>query len=240
MLKDATADLNGKDEETIIVYNGLTFDLNGFYVETDNLLSFGVVMDSLSGTDSVVNDDGLVSGGILIDVDTKNAWTQLQTENDDYIPVYDTVTGSYKFFKELAADAVDRADGIAIDSYAIGKKSDSNMVQFGFRLLFENREAYKVLNRTTKSGLSVVLDIVWTGVEAFTSIEYKMSDGLVASHAGNQYNDSDLNMLMILTIRGLQNVGSGNYISAVPRIETQAAVTAEAEIDTQAQRWDIP
>lgn len=238
MLKDATDKINQKDEETIIVYNGLTFDLNGFYVETDNLLSFGVVMDSLSGTDSVINDDGLVSGGILIDVDTKNAWTQLQKRNDGYTPIYDTITGSYKFFKEKAADEAKGHNGLVIDSHDI-RDADANQVKYTFRLLFENLEAYKILNRTTESGLDVVLEISWTGVEAL-HIEYTMSDGLVASHAGNQYNNGKYGKVMTLILRGLQKVGPENIVQAVPKVVTQACVTATATKDTNAQVYIIP
>lgn len=219
MLKDATDKIDQKDEETIIVYNGLTFDLNGFYVETDNLLSFGVVMDSLSGTDSVVNDDGLVSGGILIDVDTKNAWTQLQTENGGYMPIYDTVTGSYKFF----AGNVQSSGALAVGT---------NEVQFWYKILTDEAEGYLVLHRTEDSNMKSVLNMNWTGMSGF-GITYTMNDDTVKTYAGNAYNavitNGHNNQGLFLRVTGIQKLGSNAVITCEPTVKTDAEFAADAD-----------
>lgn len=212
MLKDATADTNGKNEEIIIVYNGLTFDLNGFYVETENLLSYGVVMDSLSGTDSVIADDGLASGGILIDVDTTNAWTQLQTENGGYMPIYDTVTGSYKFF----AGQVQSSGALAVST---------NEVQFWYKILTDEAEGYLVLHRTEDSNMKSVLNMNWTGMSGF-GITYTMNDDTVKTYAGNAYNavvvNGHNNQGLFLHVRGIQKLGTGAKITCQPTVQTDA------------------
>ena len=241
MLKDAHAGvvttratmLNGKTgEEIIIVPAGVTFDLYGHYVQTKNLLSFGVVIDTVAAADapaynanSVLADNGLHSGGILIPFETTEAWTQLQPENADYIPVYDSVTGSYKFFEGYdavaGADTKAGVDG-AIDAHDIGSKSNSSQVVFRFRLLFKDLEAYTVINGTEKSGLKVVLNIEWGGLHGM-KVNYTMSDDLVSQHAGTQFT-SNRGYVMTFTVKGLQGLGSGNWISAQPTIATQSGV----------------
>ena len=225
MLKDAvhsTDEALDKDEEVIIVYAGLTFDLNGYYVETENLLSYGVVMDSLTGTDSKIDDDGLASGGIIISNDTTKAWTLLQPENGGYLPVYDCGEGRigcYRFYEY---------DVNSVFAY----KLSANELRFYFQLLFDEAEGYLVLSKTSDSSLNMVLDVEWEGISETFEITYTMADATVKEYATNSYkrvsNGAANNQGMYLYIKGLKNLDSGTDITATPSVVTDSGVTASS------------
>ncbi len=241
MLKDATAAINEKNEETIIVYAGTTFDLNGFYVEADNLLSFGVVMDSLADDynpfavegeplePSVIEDsatatvDGkvtsveLTSGGILISNDTTEAWTQLQTANGGYMPIYDTKTGSYKFFKG------------EINSYG-SIKDGTDAAIFYYRILFDNTEAYAVVENTEDTAFNVILNMAWTGNEDY-NVTYATSNDLVREHCITQ--NSSKGYVMYLRVFGLDGIDNLKYVSAEPTLNSNTTVLSVAKKMTQ-------
>ena len=236
MLKDATATYNGKDEAIIVVGANVTFDLYGHYVQTNNLLSFGAVIDTVAtaaapdyNTDSAYGDNGLHSGGIVIDIDTTKAWTQLQPANAGYIPVYDTETDSYKFF--IAADENDGMPypfdyGYAISSVGAWQQNSVYNVRFWFELMFKDREAYTILSRTEKSGLKVVLNIRWSGLTGM-EVTYTMKDKTVTDHATDRVGGNFVDT-MFLQINGLNSIADSGWIAAVPTIKTQAGVLAES------------
>ena len=126
-----------------------------------------------------------------------------------------------------------------VDSYAISERgSDSTKVKYGISLMFENLEAYTILNRTEDACMDVVMDISWTGVEQL-DVSYTFSEGAVAKHAAGQ-KDGTYSSLIMLTIRGLESIGSGNTISAVPTLVSQTGVYALAAEETEAQVYLIP
>lgn len=226
MLKDATNDINDKDEVVVIVYNGLTLDLNGHYVQTANLLSYGVVMDrkgdgttdeAVAGdTDSVVADGDVATGGIMIDIDTTKAWTQLQTENGGYLPIYDTSTGSYKFFtygiQRYAMDGATNASGTA--------------VKYSFRLRFYNGDAYGLLAKGN-TGVDMVVRLYWDGL--LNEIIYTMDQSTLIDYATAAYNEvlagddpyRGINATMYLVVGGLDNLSAGDTITAKPTVATK-------------------
>lgn len=201
----------GKDEIVVIVGNGVTFDLNGFYVETDNLLSFGIVIDTAKDK----SKEDVETGGILISNNTTEAWTQLQPENGGYIPVYDTVTGSYKFFE----------GGISSREYRDGT---STSVRFRFTIDFTNAEGYQILSRTEESQLKLILEMSWTGTVNF-GIEYMMADDTIKGYAASAYEDvwetGANGYKMFLRVNGLDNIGSGGVITCLPTIATTPEVS---------------
>lgn len=213
LVEDETA--YGKDEIVVIVGNGVTFDLNGFYVETDNLLSFGTVIDTAEDTTM----DGIETGGILISNNTTEAWTQLQPENGGYIPVYDMETGSYKFFKGYITN---HKGGVFYGT--------ATSVQFWFKILFDNAEGYQVLGRTTESNLDVIMDISWTGISNL-DIEYTMSDATIREYGKQAFGailqTGTHNKGIALKVYGLDRIGSGGYITCLPTFETVSGVIGD-------------
>ena len=225
MLKDATDAVNDKDELVVIVNAGTTFDLNGYYVETANLLSYGVVLDTVDSTDSVISDGDIASGGILISNDTTKAWTMLQPTNGGYLPIYDTNTGSYKFYEGT--------DGCAIDAHDT-KGSNATQVKFRFRLLFNNLEAYQIIANSSNTGFDVVLEMAWTGITNF-DITYTMADQTVKDHGSLQYS-SNKGKVMTLTAFGAEKL-SGGYVDCVPTVVSQTGVNLVA---SETLHYDIP
>ena len=195
------------EEKLVLVRAGVTFDLNGNVVKTENVLSFGVVMD---GKEQV--------GGIEIDCDTTKAFTKLQPVNGGYLPIYDTAAGMYKFFAfEVQSNKIVPGD---------------NSVTFAMRVVFDNDEAYNVLANTTESCMDFYATMSWTGINGF-DIRYKMTDGNVKAYAKAAYNQIQSagvnNKAMTLKVTGVDKLGAGAYISAAPSVITVAEVTASAD-----------
>lgn len=213
MLKDATSE-NDKNEDTIKVHSGMTFDLNGCYVEADDFLSFGTVIDTFE--DSTYDVE---SGGIKISSNTEEAWTMLQPENGGYLPIYDDNTGSYKFFKGY------------VRSHDFNRGNSEN-VRFRFQLVFEKYEGYQVYANSEEDNFDVLVDLGWTGSNAL-SITYAMKDDTVKGFAEAVFEDYKngytLKKAMYVTIINLQRVGSGNTVSAAPTVVTVPSTTSIAE-----------
>lgn len=221
MLADAT-EANGKNEIFLNVSEGVTFDLNGYYVQAEGAASFGgVIMDSepmattKNAFESTFDDNGLVSGGILVASD-KVVWTSTNSSNASYLPIYDTVTGSYKFFKGSVSD--------------ITTKDGNNNVRIRFKLLLDSMEAYGVLAGTTNSCIDLSLSLSWKNIAAFKNVSYSLKSETVKSYADyvhtNQVNDISL----YLSVNGLDRLGSGNYITAQAEFEADLHVTYKSSI----------
>lgn len=223
MLADAT-EVNGKNVRNLIVSEGVTFDLNGYYVEAGNVLSFGVVIDSepmdakKNTFASTVSDGDIQSGGIKISNDTTKAWTMLQPENAGYLPIYDTNTGSYKFFKG------------EISSYFAWGSGDN--AEYYFELLFKAAEAYRVLTNTNDSSMRVLLNIKWKGIAADGGINHSMSANTVKSYASQYYDwlvDNGEEPIMLLKLIGVNNIEKGSAITGQPFFESETNVSDRAD-----------
>ena len=195
------------EEKLVLVRAGVTFDLNGNVVKTENVLSFGVVMD---GKEQV--------GGIEIAKDTTAAFTKLQPENGGYLPVYDTTAGQYKFFAyEVESNKVEGGDGNAT---------------FWMRLVFDNAAAYDVLANTGDSCVDFYATMDWTGIDGF-GVRYLMSDENVKSYAAAAYEQlqggNANSKAMYLKVTGVGKLGEGAFVSATPGVATVAEVAASAD-----------
>lgn len=229
MLRDALA-TNGKNENIAIVNAGTTLDLNGHYVEIANLLAFGYVIDSkgdsaadleLEGDvpsevqdyDSDYNVD-IQTGGI-VNYKSGAEHVMLHTSNDGYMPIYDTSTYSYKFYRGALTNLGSQ------DNFA------QNNVMFGSRIIFEEAEGYAVLAKSDNS-LKVVADLSWEGTSGLF-IEYQISDKTVRSHGDNMYKrwqaGQSLNRAMALTIRGIKNLTPGTEIIFKPELCAESGYT---------------
>lgn len=198
MLKNATFE-NGKNESLIWVGADDTLNLNGFYVEADNLFSFGNVIDETEGT-----------GGLLISNNKTKAFTQLQATNT-YLPIYDVTNGCYRFvYYELAANGY--------------TKISNDSIRFKFKLKLNSVDAYKLLAETADSGLTVCVKLNWTGLGK--DIIYTMSVDTIREYGALMYDDMiagnttamQPRASSYLTVGGLSKLVSDNEISARPFI----------------------
>ena len=201
-------------EPLVVVPAGVVFDLNGYVMETDNVVSFGAVTDTAETV-----------GGIRISCDTAASFTKLQPENGGYLPIYDTAAGMYKFF----------AYAVESNTYIPGTDS----VTFAMRVVFDNDEAYNVLANTEDSCMDFCVTMNWTGVNGF-DIRYQMSAANLKKYAVAAYDqlqqDAKNSKTMTLKVTGIDKLGSGAFISAAPSVVTVAEVTGSADV----LRYDIP
>ena len=197
-------------EFLVMVPAEVKLDLNGFVVTAKNVLAFGIVMDTAAEV-----------GGIKISNDTTTAFTKLQPENGGYLPIYDTRDGMYKFFEH---------EVVAVDVVA-----GEDNAKFRFQLRFEAKTAYEVLANTEDSDIDYVLHLMWTGMEDY-AVRYRMTDATVRAYAASVYEqlsdaeNPENTRKMTLTIYGVNALGTGGYVSAVPSVETVAEVTSTADM----------
>lgn len=232
MLADATQ-ANGKNVGFLTVSEGVNFDLNGYYVQAAGAASFGgVIMDSepmaeaKNAFESTYDDGGLVSGGILVASDMV-FWSARNTGNNSYLPIYDTVTGSYKFFKGSVVSA----------NYAVGDtKTDS--VTYYFQLTFSNVEGYKVVAATENAAFDLILRMRWQDIAAFKVVDFYMDAEIVKGYADSMYSSlstgSTRTFAMFLTVHGLEKVSADansgkRTISAQPKFCSDRRVEAKAK-----------
>lgn len=205
---DTVQMMNNCCEDLVLVPAGVTLDLNGNVVETATVLSFGVVMDGMEEV-----------GGIKIDIDTGKAFTKLQPENGGYLPVYDTRDGMYKFF----------AYDVESNKYA---NTDGNTIMFYTRIVFENKAGYEVLGNSGDAGIDFVLSMDWTGMSGF-KVRYTMSEGIMRDYANAAYAQLSKygynKKALTATIKGINKLKAGAFISAAPSVMTITEVTDSAE-----------
>lgn len=200
--------VNNCSADLVLVPAGVTFDLNGNVIEAATVLSFGIIMDGMEDV-----------GGIKINIDTAEAFTKLQPENGGYLPVYDTRDGMYKFF----------AYDVESNKYT---NADDNTIVFYTRIVFDNAAGYEVLGNSEDTGIDFVLSMDWTGMSGF-KVRYTMSDGILADYANAAYaqlGQHNYNKkALTATIKGIDKLRAGAFISAAPSVMTTAEVTDSAD-----------
>lgn len=202
MLKDATS-ANNKNEIVIIVGANDTLNLNGFYVETENLLSYGVVKDNKA-----------ITGGVKIDFDN---YLILTKDNGGYLPVYDTTVngGCYKFYE------------FSVNNQ--GCIPGNNNVAFWYRFEFTNAEGYSVLGRTENSGIKLYADLSWTGITG-VDIVHEMPAIHLKNYGIN--GGAAKGQGMYLKLSGLSKLGDNAVVIETPRVESIAGVRGTARTIT--------
>lgn len=176
MLADAPADM-------FMIPGGITLDLNGYYVTANYVAAFGTVMDSeptaskANAFESTVADGEVKSGGIVI----TSGNVMVAGNNGGYMPIYDTVTRSYKFFK----------GGFANENPVINKSGTA--LRFYSQIHFESNEGYTLLARTEKSGINIVAKLSWPGVnDEGVDVLFTFAAKDVKDHAANMPGENSL------------------------------------------------
>lgn len=190
-------------ESLVVVPAGSVLDLNGHVLEADNVISFGAVIDT---ADTV--------GGIKIPFDTTEAFTKLQPENGNYLPIYDTEDSMYRFFWYELRNA--------------GAKASGNAVKFGIQIVFSNAEGYNILAKTTSSGVKLFAKLRWTGM-TFQDLEYEIDAASIKTYGEMKAAEPGRNYAITLNLSGLDNLSTNDYVSAAPMISTVAEVGSEID-----------
>ena len=191
-------------EDLIMVPAGVTLDLNGYVVTAENILSFGIVMDSATEV-----------GGIKISNNTAEAFVKLQSTNGGYLPIYDTRDGQYKFFKYATK--------------VLGTKENGDMLTFGFRITFENAQAYHILVNTADRSFDVICDVTWDGMREGTSFRVKYSDTKIVDYANGWISKPNGTWAFKVDIGGLNALNDGAKVYATPMVSSDTDANFELE-----------
>ena len=191
-------------EDLVLVPAGVIFDLNGHVVEAKNTLSFGAVIDTAATV-----------GGIKISNNTAEAFTKLQPENGGYLPIYDTRDGMYKFF----AYELTNASGV---------KVSGNTIKFGIQLCFANKAAFEVLANTEESGIDLYADVSWSNMTV-PNLIFKLDEVLTTEYAQKKVANPSKNYAITLTIGGLENLQTGDFVRVTPILTTATEVGCRVE-----------
>ena len=153
----------------------VTLDLNGYTLTTDNLFSFGNVIDSSNG-----------QGGVKISNDRTKAFMQLQDDNAA-LPLYDTANGCYRFF-----------------NYSLmfkTKAARENYNRYAIRLDLPNEEAYALLADPANRGTISAELLMGNEDGTVRRIQYVFSDATLAKYADKAAN-SENPQAILLTLTG--------------------------------------
>lgn len=209
-LNDANSDetvqmLADSTEDTVMVPNGVTLDLNGWYLTSKYFLSFGQVSDTAE-----------VVGGIVISNDPTQAHTFLQA-NNTYLPIYDTASGCYRFFA-YELDVM----GVYEDP------NDTTYAQFGYKILFTNPAAYELLATTTASEINLVVDVSWDTADS--PLQYTFKDSVIKQYAEGFV--AGKTMILELTLSGLDALEGGTEVSTTASVKSSTGVLTTGETVT--------
>ena len=117
---------------------GVTLDLNGHTLKSDNIIAFGHVVDSSNG-----------NGLLAIDKYDRNAFIILQSEND-LLPLYDTAKAGYRFF---TYEVINRG------TRTISTNNTVTSLKYGISLDFANPDAYRLLTDSANADVKLTLDL---------------------------------------------------------------------------------
>lgn len=176
---------------------GVKFDLNGNSVAASNFLSFGDVVDTSADT----------TGAIVISNDITEAFTVFQTDNE-YLPVYDTANGCYRFF-----DYVVKTLGSQYDA-------SKDSLKFGFEIRLGSKKAYELIS-ADPSVMNLVLDLeVKDNSSAGQKYRYTCDEALIKKYADTVIKNYELfatkSIAFTFSTVGVSRLKSGASYSATP------------------------
>ena len=131
--QDVTASYN-----LLNVPAGVTLDLNGHTLKSENILVFGDVIDSTNG-----------NGLLGINKNDRAAFAILHSEND-FLPLYDTAKTGYRFF---SYDIVNRGIRTITADNAV------TALKYGIGLNFANTDAYRLLTDSANADVQLTIDL---------------------------------------------------------------------------------
>ena len=180
------------NDYVVVVPAGVTLDLNGnVYTADMGVFSYGDIIDT--ATD---NADATAFGGIVI---SSNMIVHLQP-NNTYMPLYDAQAGCYRFF--------------SYEIEALLKDGTDQQITTGVRVLFDNREAYRIV-ANGGSALTLKLYMTWTN-RGGDPISYTYSESKFMEYASKAYTqsatDKGVTTALAISITGLNNIAGKTLI----------------------------
>ena len=187
------------NQTSINVWENVTLDLNGHTLQTRYFSCFGDVIDGAAGGEAQLKVE-----------------KQLHVVGENsYLPLYDSTTGAYRFYKHNLNN---------IGSKAVG--TDGNSVKFAFRLELANPAGYTVLANTKQEDLDLRVYLGWGGMPA--QIDYPYSDATLMAYAEQVAKDyaadGESQQALTLTVKGLKRLNEGDVVTMKPQLNTNSGV----------------
>lgn len=195
--------MNVADAGTLVVPAGVTFNLNGYTLNADNLISFG----------NVIDDKG--TGVLAMSHSRDEALLSLMPGNTT-LPLYDAGVGGYKFFAyELTNLGIKESETTA------------DSAKFGVRLSFTNESAYALL---ADDGLELGMNIAIDREGKESLLQFSFPADIMAAYAeGMSAGTADA---ITLTISGLSLLSAGDTVTVTPTLLSTSDVAATASAVT--------
>lgn len=189
----------------LTVSRNTTLDLAGSNLTCANVAAFGNVIDSSNGLGSVTVSEKL--------------WFNSH-DNSGYLPIYDNENGCYRLFETVLKNRGGRASG-------------TTAVKFGFTIQFTNKDAYLLLAESVENGLLSTY-VNWTGNDADKGIDYVFTAETIAEFSDGAYEQmangkTAVSLAMTVTINGIDQLESGDEVTAIPTLETETGVVITGE-----------
>lgn len=197
--------MNVADAGTLVVPAGVTFNLNGYTLNADNLISFG----------NVIDDKG--TGVLAMSHSRDEALLSLMPGNTA-LPLYDASVGGYKFFAYTLTNLGLKETETTDDS-----------AKFGMRLSFTDESAYALL---ANDGLGLGMNIAVNRDGKESLLQFPFQAETIAAYAeGVSAGTADA---ITLTISGLSLLSAGDTVTVTPTLlsTTDVAAATSATVHT--------
>lgn len=193
-------------EFSVMVPAGVVLDLNGKMLTATYLVSFGDIVDG--------NVGGV--GGVIV------GQTSVVISSDySQLPLYDSTLGGYRFF------------AYEVDIIGVYHGSSSNVQQFWFSMLFENKSGLELLQNCESTGFGIKTKLEWTGSnkEVYVAIDNSLIDQWATSEL--YYYDQFAGEYggLYLSVSGMNNLETGNTVSVTPVIVLEDTRAADKRFD---------
>lgn len=206
-----SAVVNGESFETLdealeAADTGDTIALNNNIATDELVLESGAQLD-LNGSTLIVSDGIVVLDGEIYDSTEGEAALVIEKDalvlpsDNTQMPLYDTTTGSYRFYSYTVT-----VKGV--------RENADGTVTYGFRFDFGGRSAYEVLQETENSGIAGNFTLNWTGGGQQS---FSFGDELIRQYAQLTQRYGDMAALMV-NITGLDTLESGTELTAYAAI----------------------
>lgn len=191
------------NEQYISIWGGITLDLNGHVLETNYFTCYGQVVETGIGGEALLK----VTESLHI------------PGEGSYLPIYDSAAGGYRFYTYTARH--------------MGVQTGDNSVKFGIQIKFANKEAYRLMADTQNSGFDVFAYVNWTGLGNANRVLFTYRDETVSGYANALYENPEKNMVLTLTLTGVDVLGPEGEISLAPAFVSDTGV----EVTCSAYTW---
>ena len=199
--------INDSTEDMIIVWNGVTLDLNGCTLTVNNyLMNFANIIDGEDGGEGLLVFNGPDS--------------QLVINANAFLPVFDSAAGGYRLYE------------FTFENLG-SKKIDDNSKKYGITIRFANIEAYRLISESADTKLDIQFTIKLVGTTTSTML-YDLNYDTIKTWAKNaytKYSDPEYTTgtrAIALTITGMKKLTEGTTLTVDSKLVSEVGMIIDA------------